>query len=254
MPVSSTLSSLPNSPRPAVLHLLLALAAIVSTPVSAAAQQFLTDDAAVVGFAACQIEAWYGQRESRIEPACQAVRNLEIMVGFGYADDGADRVYEPAIEAKYLLRETGSRAIGVSAVVGLLFDGHPFSRDRMEELFGYIPMTVPVAADRLYLHLNAGGRLDLRDAGNDAPDEARAMKPFWAARADLTLPMAADRFDLIADFSAEETRLPEYQIGLRGRAIPDLLLIDLSWGGHLESGVTGAGWKLGIGWTPGRIF
>lgn len=75
---------------PLLLRLLVpaTLAAVSAGARPATAQQYVVEDAAVVEYRACQIEAWHGERESWMEPGCQPLRNLELTVGAGFLADG----------------------------------------------------------------------------------------------------------------------------------------------------------------------
>ena len=89
----------------------------LATP--AAAQQYVVDDAAIVDYRTCHVEAWHGERASWILPACQPVGNLEIAAGVGFVDEGDDlRETEYAVEAKTLLRPLEPNDWGVGLVLG----------------------------------------------------------------------------------------------------------------------------------------
>jgi len=44
------------------------------------------------------------------------------------------------------------------------------------------------------------------------------------------------------------------EAGVRTALIPEWLLVDVSWGGHTQSGLNGAGWSVGLAWTPPPVF
>lgn len=55
-----------------------------SFPAQLGAQQLATDDAGIVDYRACQLEAWHGQCSSWLLPACSPVRNPELTFGLGW--------------------------------------------------------------------------------------------------------------------------------------------------------------------------
>jgi hypothetical protein len=70
----------------------------------ASAQQFVTEDAAIVGRGACQLEVWHGERQSWLEPACQFIPRLEVTLGVGLIDP-PNRSTEYLLEVKTLVRD-----------------------------------------------------------------------------------------------------------------------------------------------------
>jgi hypothetical protein len=234
------------------------------------AQQFVVDDAAVVDAGACQLEAWHGGTASWILPACQPFRNLELTAGLGlHAGGEGGRDPEYVLQAKYLIRGWGPRQLGIGVVAGIGAD--PFTQvsgRRLQGVYAYVPATyaLPLAGsdERLVLHANLGGVLEFDAHDDDAHGHAGHGHDHdgggahahltWGARADLLLPVAADRFTLIGELFGEDRLLPEFQVGLRGVVVPERLMVDISYGGHTQRGLAGAGWVVGVAWTPPAFF
>src|SRR4051812_6155391 len=58
---------------------------------SAAAQQWVTDDADITDYRACAFQLWHGERASWMEPTCTPLHNLELSLGFvAVWDDNGD--------------------------------------------------------------------------------------------------------------------------------------------------------------------
>jgi hypothetical protein len=90
---------------------------------TAVAQQFVTDDAAIVDRDACQVEAWYAQPATWVLPACQLVPNLELTAGIGRVevrDD--DRQLRYVFQAKTLFRRQEADVFGLGMVAGIGLD------------------------------------------------------------------------------------------------------------------------------------
>jgi hypothetical protein len=233
-----------------LLQALGALAVLAAVaPTASQAQQFGVDDAGLTAFPACQVEAWRGETETRIEPACKLIPNLEITLGVGFDSELRDRVREYTLEFKTALLRPRTGGVGVSLVAALDYD--PRLDDASGEIsgvFAYVPVTLSLGDDRLLLHANAGWRYAVADDGNGS--SGREHTPILGVRADLEIPGLDERFALVGDLLSDDGDRPEFQLGLRTRVIPDRLIVDLSWGGHTARGERGKGWIVGFGWTP----
>jgi hypothetical protein len=235
------------------LLLALALAApLLFAPTPLPAQQFGTDDAMIAEFGACQVEAWQGETERRIEPACHLLRNLEITLGIGMEPD-RNRVDEYTVEAKTVFRELQPGGLGIGLVAAADLHGRSENGNgRFAGVFAYVPATVSFGDDRFLLHGNLGWRYepdgDEDDGESNGDNGTHSL--LWAARGDLRLPWLDERFVVVGDLFSENGNRPEYQVGLRFRAVPDRFILDLSWGGHTAQGAEGRGWVFGFGWTP----
>jgi hypothetical protein len=97
-----------------VATVLLAFAA----PSVASAQQYITDDAAITQYRACQLQVWYGERSSSALPVCTPIRNLEMSLGLiaVWADEGDGRP-EYVAQVKTLLPHLQAK---IGALVSLL--------------------------------------------------------------------------------------------------------------------------------------
>jgi hypothetical protein len=223
------------------------------TPSRADAQQFVTDDAAIVEHRACQLEAWHGERKSWIIPACQAIRNLEISAGLGWlADDGA-RATEWLLEGQYLLREEGSGMPAVALVAGVEFAS--LSRlvgNGLPDAFVYVPVSATLAGDRVMVHGNLGWHVERDEHEHDGVAHVGAHHALtWAFRGDFTV---SERFTLIGETFGENRQSPEFQVGVRSALLADRLMLDISWGGHTAPDERGLGWTAGFVWTPPPFF
>ncbi len=231
--------------------LLLLLASGLAAP--AAAQQFVTDDAAIVDYRACQLEAWHGQVESWVQPACQPIRNLEITVGIGFLANDGGRTIEYLLEGKTIFRELETNGFGWGLVAGVGVDplaqvsGWPVA-----EIYAYLPASLSLADDRLILHGNLGWHFERGEHEHNGEVHEEAHHALtWAFRSDVLL---AERLTLIGELFAEDRFLPEYQVGLRTTVVADRLLIDVTYGGHTAAGADGLGWVVGLTWTPPPFF
>ncbi|MBA4158595.1 MAG: hypothetical protein H0X65_14135 [Gemmatimonadetes bacterium] len=184
--------------------------------------------------------------------------NLDLTAGVGFVAGGPGRrSAEFVVQGKYLFREMPPNGLGVGLVAGFGMD--PLAQatgERIEGVFAYMPLSLSVGEDRLILHGNLGWHFE-RDHdghGHDHGDEAGHHALTWAARADVLLPVFGERFTLIGEVFGEDRLLPDYQVGLRTTLIPARLLAGLSWGGHTQSALAGAGWVVGVASTPPPFF
>jgi hypothetical protein len=209
----------------------------------------------IVDRRACQLEAWHGEAASWLFPACHLIPGVELTAGAGRVRGGNGREVEYVFQAKAPLREPEPGRPGVGVVAGLGFGllSQVLGRGAAGA-FAYIPVTLPLADERLTLHVNLGWAFE-RDEHEHAGvvhDEAHHALT-WAARGDVVLPLTlagAQRLALIAEVFGENRWRPEYQVGARGVLLPDRLHADVSWGGHTGRGHRSAGWAVGFAWTP----
>jgi hypothetical protein len=237
-----------DAARPLRSGLIVALAAGLALPAAAPAQQFVTDDVGVVDHRACQLEAWHGGTASWVLPACSPIRNVELTAGFGFVagEDGRDLEY--VVQLKATLREPGEGGPGVGFVAGAGLD--PLAQAtgrRVPGIFAYVPLTVPLAEERLLLHANLGWQGDrLR---SDEADRATDLhhSATWGLRADAR---AGDRVAVIAEVFGEDSGPAEIQVGVRAALIAGLIHVDLSYGTGLVDWGIGTRWVLGLAITP----
>jgi hypothetical protein len=224
---------------------LAALLAILGQP--SLAQQFVVDDAAITDPGACQIEAWLGEAAAWILPACSPLASTEITLGLGYADQshGAhiDRHVEYAAQAKVNVRADAPGAIGASVVAGFGF--RPFAQATgmpLEGLFLYLPITYSLPGERAMVHLNCGWSYDV--AGS------KLHRAIFGARTDLVL---SNRLEITGEIFGEGADVG-MQGGLRFLGVPDLFLVEVSYGAALTGVTPDIGLALGISLTPPAFF
>jgi hypothetical protein len=218
----------------------------------AAAQQFVTDDAAITEYGACQLEAWHGPRASWIQPACTPLRSLEVTVAVGFLDaGGADRDVNLLLQAKTLFRELqpGGWAWGLVAGTNPRAQTAPGQR-RFGTVFAYVPLSVSFGDDRLVLHQNVGWHYRRDDPGATGNEPAHAFS--WGTRGDVWV---GGRFTTIGElFGDSRGAHPQWQAGLRTEVVRERLLLDVSYGGHTAAGLQGVGLVVGIAVTPPPFF
>lgn len=234
--------------------LALLLVAGLLAPRPAHGQQYVVDDATLVGHRSCQLEAWHGARASWILPACQPVRNLEVTAGAGFQDQGdGHRTTKYAVEAKTLFRplETNSWGAGLVVGVGPNPSAVPGER-RFGDIYAFIPASLSLFDDGLIVHGNVGWEWE-RDghAHNGTVHEADSHHLTWGFRSDLGL---TDRFTLVGEVAGEDRLLPEFQVGVRIHFPVAGVEVDASWGGHMQDDLRGAGVTVGVVFVSGRVF
>lgn len=214
----------------------------------AAAQQFVVDDANIVDAGGCQVEAWYGQSSQWLLPACRLLPWTEVTTGIGLAPEGDGRLVKYAVQAKVLLVEArrGTPGLGFVAGVGMDRLGQVLG-SRVSGVYAHVPVTVLLGAERAAAHANIGWHNERNHDGTHGTHHALT----WGLRADV---LVAPRLTLIGELFGEDQERPEYQAGLRSTLLTDRLQLDVSWGGHTERGAGGAGWTVGLAWTPRPWF
>jgi hypothetical protein len=213
-----------------------------------AAQQLVTDDATIVEYRACQLEAWHGRRDSWILPACQPVRNLEVTLGAGFLRNRAGgRSPELLLQAKTLLQPIGDGRRGWALAAGGAFTAQPgLGHRRFSSAFVNLPVTGLYGYDRLYLHGNVGW--EFRRFESPAGEITGSHAMTWGVRGDFVL---APRLVALAEvFGATHNHPAEFQTGLRVRLLRDRLSADTTWGGQRARGIPGAGLVVGVTFTP----
>jgi hypothetical protein len=220
------------------------VAASLFAPPSLQAQQWIVDDAAITEPGACQVEAWWGEAEQWVLPACTLLPRSEVTLGAGWFDRGAGST-DPHLfaEAKFLGRDADALPWGWGVVVGTALSLES-GGDRASQIFAYVPVTVNLETIPLVLHANAGWALEREFHGDHAHDHRGFL---WGMRGDLAL---SDRLGLLAEVSGITGDPAEGQAGIRLFVVPDRLALDLSYGFSLDSAEDGLGFQLGLAWTP----
>lgn len=217
------------------------------------AQQFVTDDAAIVEPGACQLEAWHGEASSWILPACQFVPRLELTAGVGFVAHGDHRDTEYLFQGKVLLREPPDDGMAIGAVLGFGFDPHAQALgDGPSAVYAYVPVTLAAPGGGLALHLNAGWAMERDDHVGTATVAVESPHVFtWGAAVEA---FVAGPLTAMAEVFGEDRHPPGFTLGANVEVLEKRLTIDLTWGGHTAAGVPGSGWALGGAWTPRPLF
>jgi hypothetical protein len=218
----------------------------------ALAQQYITDDAALTEFRACQLQMWHGERSSWLLPVCTPVKNLELSLGLieVWHDNENRHHLEYVAQAKTLFKPLTTDSWGVGFVVGYgrrltsIDTAHTYSA------YAYVPISESLWHDRLLLHENLG-----LFHGRHGPygDNAYA----WAVRGDGLiagrighgLVAVLEIFGAERVFRDDAHTTTEYQAGLRTWIRPDRIQVDVTrgrtlWRPFATSG--GAGWTIGL--------
>jgi hypothetical protein len=216
---------------------LLALCASAPSPVTA--QQYVTDDAAISEFRACQLQLWYGQRSSWVLPVCTPAPDLELSVGFiAVSKDGANGHVEYVAQAKTALPGLRTNAVTTGFVFGTGRDpGLLGPRRPSTNVYAYVPASVSLAGNRLRVHENVGWFYEERHAH-------RRHALTLGARADLAL---TSRVTAVAEAYGAGGNRAEFQAGIRTwfRSSRQVQL-DVSYGAELRTGRDGPGWTVGL--------
>lgn len=140
---------------------------LLLAPGPAETQQYVVDDAAIVNYRACQVEAWHGERASWILPACQLGRNVELTVGAGFVDEGnSHRETKYAVEAKTLFRPLDTNSWGVGLVLGVGPNPSAVSGERrFGDAYAFVPASLSLLDDRLLPEFQVGIRTHFQEAG-----------------------------------------------------------------------------------------
>ncbi len=224
--------------------LLFALTVMVAGP--AHAQQFVVDDAGITDPGACQIEGWVGESAGWFLPACTPLGRVELTLGIGYLDEPegteTNRAVEYVAQAKVALLPDDPGTMGLSVVAGFGFDAFAQATGvPLESVFAYLPLTYTLTDGRAQFHLN-GGWAYQHEVGNH--------EPIYGIRGDVVL---HERVTFIGEFFGEGSEQGA-QGGLRVAVIPDLLVVDGSYGASVSGDTPDIGFALGIAITPRPFF
>lgn len=222
--------------------------AVCLSPTVLLAQQYVTDDAAITEFRACQIQVWHGERSSWALPVCTPIRNLEISAGLvAVWRDEADGHPEYVAQAKTLLLPRASRRWSVGFVLGTGRDpGLSGVRNSGFNVYAYVPLSAAFLGDRLIVHQNIGYLYDHRTGSENDKDWLTT-----ASRADIFL---RKYFAIVGEIYDSAGSDAEYQLGVRWWGRPGAVQFDLSYGGLLKTAAEAAGWTLGVSLTTPRIL
>jgi hypothetical protein len=195
--------------RKAAKYLLLPIL-LLGSSAPVAAQQFVVDDAAIVDRGACQLEAWTGESSTWLLPACQFIPRTELTLGAGFVPENGGRSWEWVAQAKVSLREMQDNTAGVGLVFGVGMD--PIGQaagSRVSGAFAYLPVSLPLAGERVTLHGNLGWHYE-RDSdehdhhhhGHNHDDGSHGHHGVtWGVRGDAVV---APRITVIAELFGED--------------------------------------------------
>ena len=221
---------------------------ITALPSMSGGQQYITDDAAITEFRACQIQVWHGQRSSWALPVCTPFRNLEVSAGLiaVWKDEG-DGHPEYVVQIKSVLIPMNARSWGLGFVLGTGRDpGLSGIREAGANIYTYLPLTTSFLNGRLLLHNNIGYLYDHRTG----PENDRQLLTI-ASRADVSLRKHLVVVGEIYDSAGSEV---EFQVGVRAWGRPGKVQFDLSYGGLVMRAGQAAGWTLGLALTTTPII
>jgi hypothetical protein len=215
------------------------------------AQQYITDDAALTEFRACQVQMWHGERSSWILPVCTPAKNLELSFGFiAVWHDQAKGHLEYVAQVKTLFKPLVADSWGAGFVLGTGRDLTSTEIPRAHSIYAYIPISESFWDDRVMLHQNVG-LLHTRKA------RERDNSFIWAVRGDGRLAGRVGRglvgvieiYGAERIFRSEAHTTTEYQAGLRTWIRPDRVQVDLTEGRTLWrpfATTGGPGWTIGL--------
>lgn len=203
------------------------LASLLSGLPSAAqaARPLITDDARIVDPGACQLEGWVrtgpGGREAWALPGCNFTGNLELSLGGARLRDArGDHTETLVVQAKTLFRPAAANDWSWGAALGASRD----SATGTSDIYGYLPLTVPLIDDRLYLHANLGAKRE------GATGRKLAS---WGLGLEQQL---SDRVGLIGEVFTQDKGRPLMQLGTRVWLVRDRVQIDTTVGRRLQAG------------------
>lgn len=193
---------------------------------ASAARPLVTDDARIVDPKACQLETWVRRNTDSTEfwalPACNPTGNVELTFGGAMTRElGATHTSDVQIQAKTIFRPLEPNGWGVGAVLGNLRRPAEQGRDFTSNLYGYIPVSVSFAEDRVVMHVNAGM---LR------PESRSAHRATWGVGSEIRF---GERFYFIPEVFNQTGGRPFFQTGLRYWIVPGRMQIDTTYGDRL---------------------
>ena len=211
-------------------------------------QQYVTDDAGITQFKACQIQIWHGQRSSWALPVCTLFQNLEVSAGLiAVWKDEADGHPEYVAQLKSILIPTAGHHWSVGVVLGTGRDpGLRGVRNPGWNVYSYLPVTASFLNERLIIHNNIGYLYDHR-TGHENDRQLLTT----AGRADVQLRKYFVVVGEIYDSAGSEA---EFQVGLRAWGRPGRVQFDFSYGGFLTRSGQAAGFTLGLALTTPPIL
>jgi hypothetical protein len=210
---------------------------------ASAARPLATEDAAVVGDKACQLEAWLDRgREATaawLVPACNFGLGIEWQVGFMRERiEGRSAFSEAYAQAKYAYAVEAPSPWSIGLVLGVTRKQRE-TRRGWQNPYVIVPFTVTPGGGNTALHLNVGYSHDRIEN----PDVT-----LWGVGVETAL---TERFALLGEVFGENAERPFVRVGGRYSVVPDHLDIDLTvvmrpGGPRAEHYISlGLAWQLG---------
>jgi hypothetical protein len=212
----------------------------------ASAQQYVTDDAAIVEYKSFQVELWHGKHSSWVLPAFHVVRNLEITTGFGLPLTDGQRRGELLLQGKILIVHGSDERPGVGLVTGTTLRlSRPQDVTMLGNVYAYAPVSFAFLEGTVVVHQNLGWIM--------TPEaiEVNAHNFTYATRVDWNV---LERISLWIEAFGQNGSRPAYQFALRGEAVTDRLIFTLSYHGTLSRELSNPGAIAGLSWTPPPVF
>ena len=205
-----------------------------------AARPMVTDDARIVDPGACQLETWRrgnrGSYEFWALPACNFTGNLEVTVGgTDQPEAGGGRATDFVLQGKMLFRSLETNGYSYGLVVGgINHSDRSVRQESVGSLYGYVPISLSFADDRLIVHVNLGV-LQNRDDGTKAST--------WGIGGELNF---TPRVALIAETYGNNHVQPFVQGGLRIWIVPNCFQIDTTVGAQSGNFGPTRWWTVGV--------
>lgn len=204
----------------------LLLAASMSPP-AFAARPMITDDARIVDAQSCQVESWLRRNRAHSTelwalPGCNPGGDVELTLGGGWLRSEGETVNtDRVLQGKTLWRTLdGDSAWAWGTALGAV--QHPHGEDT--DLYAYVPLTVKLVGERLFLHANLGLRRDraLRDT---VTTSGLALEGQWSPRVWL-----------VGESFVQDRGRPLFQLGVRFWVVPDRVQVDTTYGDRVGAG------------------
>jgi hypothetical protein len=192
-----------------------------------AARPMITDDARIVDAQSCQVESWLQthrdhSREFWALPGCNPGGEVELTLGGGWRhEDGQTRNSDRLLQAKTLWRTLeGDSAWAWGTALGAVHRPLTSSTD----VYAYLPLTVKLVGERLFLHANLGLRRE-GDTHEHVITSGLALEGQWSPRVWL-----------VGETFVQDRGRPQFQFGLRFWVVPDRVQVDTTYGDRMGAG------------------
>lgn len=208
---------------------------------TAKAQQMVVDDATVLIDKPLNFEAWYGTEESWVQAGYSLNHLWDFTPGviFNSSDDGnLSGIFS---ELKYIPTDLEFDGYSYGWAGTIVFD----TDGKVDRVFSYIPFTKQIFDGESLVHLNVG--FDGKDNINGDWEYGFTT----GIRGDFGL---TNRFMILSEVFTTDFETPSFQAGLRIGLVPDLLVLDVTYGEGIEQEVDFPGFNVGISFRPNRIW